>query len=67
MLKYFWVVFFLSISAVTAVDSGSKALEFLGLHNQDDQIDADIPSLSPDNHQQVYMLFPVDSILRLFI
>ncbi|ONI20811.1 hypothetical protein PRUPE_2G034700 [Prunus persica] len=37
---------------VTAVDSGSKALEFLGLHDQDDQIDADIPSLSPDNHQQ---------------
>ncbi|XP_009361964.2 two-component response regulator ORR9 [Pyrus x bretschneideri] len=37
---------------VTAVDSGSKALEFLGLHEQDDQSAADIPSLSPDNHHQ---------------
>lgn len=38
--------------AVTAVDSGSKALEFLGLHEQDDQSAADIPSLSPENHHQ---------------
>ncbi|KAB2627407.1 two-component response regulator ARR9-like [Pyrus ussuriensis x Pyrus communis] len=37
---------------VTAVDSGSKALEFLRLHEQGDQSAADIPSLSPDNHHQ---------------
>ncbi|EXB62659.1 Two-component response regulator [Morus notabilis] len=38
---------------VTAVDSGSKALEFLGLHEEDEQSDANIPSVSPSNHHQV--------------
>lgn len=40
------VVFFCS---VTAVDSGSKALEFLGL-NEDEQIDSIPTSVSPDHH-----------------
>uniref|UniRef100_A0A6P3YW53 two-component response regulator ORR9-like n=1 Tax=Ziziphus jujuba TaxID=326968 RepID=A0A6P3YW53_ZIZJJ len=36
---------------VTAVDSGSKALEFLGLFEEDDQLlgDPDSPSVSPKN------------------
>ncbi|OAY53392.1 two-component response regulator ORR9 [Manihot esculenta] len=34
---------------VTAVDSGSKALEFLGL-NEDEQIDSIPTSVSPDHH-----------------
>ncbi|CAK9184032.1 unnamed protein product [Ilex paraguariensis] len=38
---------------VTTVDSGSKALEFLGLH-EDDQCDPkQQPSVSPNNHQEV--------------
>ncbi|PON75039.1 Two-component response regulator [Parasponia andersonii] len=37
---------------VTTVDSGSKALEFLGFH-EDDQTNPDTPSVSPDNHQEV--------------
>ncbi|KAJ7976635.1 Two-component response regulator [Quillaja saponaria] len=37
---------------VTTVDSGSKALEFLGF-NENDQSDPDTPSLSPNNHQEV--------------
>ncbi|EXB61900.1 Two-component response regulator [Morus notabilis] len=36
---------------VTTVDSGSKALEFLGFH-EDDQINPDSPSISPNNHQE---------------
>ncbi|KAL4354174.1 hypothetical protein GQ457_06G012960 [Hibiscus cannabinus] len=35
---------------VTTVDSGSKALEFLGLH-EDDRIHQNTPSVSPNNHQ----------------
>lgn len=35
---------------VTTVDSGSKALEFLGLY-EDDQSNADSPSVSPNNQQ----------------
>uniref|UniRef100_A0A5B7B2D0 Putative Type-a response regulator n=1 Tax=Davidia involucrata TaxID=16924 RepID=A0A5B7B2D0_DAVIN len=37
---------------VTTVDSGSKALEFLGLH-EDDQSYPNQPSVSPNNHQEV--------------
>ncbi|KAI9121243.1 hypothetical protein K1719_008276 [Acacia pycnantha] len=37
---------------VTTVDSGSKALEFLGLRNND-QIDPSTPSVSPGNLQEV--------------
>ena len=36
--------------AVTTVDSGSKALKFLGLH-EDDTTNPNTPSLSPNNHQ----------------
>lgn len=44
-----------SIFAVTAVDSGSKALEFLGLNDQDDQSTiAEAPSVSPNNQHQVH-------------
>ncbi|KAK8590209.1 hypothetical protein V6N13_088982 [Hibiscus sabdariffa] len=39
---------------VTTVDSGSKALEFLGLHEDlHDRIDQNTPSVSPNNHQEV--------------
>ncbi|XWS59022.1 hypothetical protein CRYUN_Cryun08bG0085000 [Craigia yunnanensis] len=37
---------------VTTVDSGSKALKFLGLH-EDDTTNPNIPSVSPNNHQEV--------------
>ncbi|XP_018848410.1 two-component response regulator ARR9 [Juglans regia] len=37
---------------VTTVDSGTKALEFLGLH-EDDQSNPETPSVSPNNHQEV--------------
>ncbi|KAI9082070.1 hypothetical protein K1719_035995 [Acacia pycnantha] len=37
---------------VTTVDSGSKALEFLGLRDND-QTDANTPSVSPHNNQEV--------------
>ncbi|PSS15718.1 Two-component response regulator like [Actinidia chinensis var. chinensis] len=37
---------------VTTVDSGSKALQFLGL-NEDNQINSNQPSVSPNNHQEV--------------
>ncbi|PSS01747.1 Two-component response regulator like [Actinidia chinensis var. chinensis] len=37
---------------VTTVDSGSKALKFLGL-NEDEQINSNQPSVSPNNHQEV--------------
>ncbi|XP_057507058.1 two-component response regulator ARR9-like [Actinidia eriantha] len=37
---------------VTTVDSGSKALQFLGL-NEDDQINSNQPSVSPNTHQEV--------------
>ncbi|XP_028761469.1 two-component response regulator ARR9 [Neltuma alba] len=37
---------------VTTVDSGSKALEFLGLRDRD-QIDPGTPSVSPGSHQEV--------------
>ncbi|KAL3585249.1 hypothetical protein D5086_012116 [Populus alba] len=39
---------------VTAVDSGSKALKFLGLHEEDDQSNPDtVPSASPNDHREV--------------
>ncbi|XP_018818049.1 two-component response regulator ORR10-like [Juglans regia] len=43
---------------VTAVDSGSKALEFLGIHEDEENNEASIPSVSPnddddDDHQDV--------------
>ncbi|KAJ6700103.1 TWO-COMPONENT RESPONSE REGULATOR ARR9 [Salix purpurea] len=39
---------------VTAVDSGSKALKFLGLHEEDDHSNPDrVPSVSPNDHQEV--------------
>ncbi|TQE05883.1 hypothetical protein C1H46_008566 [Malus baccata] len=37
---------------VTTVDSGSKALEFLGFY-EDDQSSSDSPSVSPNNQQEV--------------
>ncbi|KAG6638501.1 two-component response regulator ARR8-like [Carya illinoinensis] len=37
---------------VTTVDSGIKALEFLGVH-EDDQSNPDIPSVFPNTHQEV--------------
>ncbi|GMJ02375.1 RESPONSE REGULATOR 4, response regulator 9 [Hibiscus trionum] len=37
---------------VTTVDSGTKALEFLGLH-QNDTVNPNTPSASPNNHQDV--------------
>ncbi|KAK6289839.1 PREDICTED: two-component response regulator ARR9 [Theobroma cacao] len=37
---------------VTTVDSGSKALEFLGLH-EDDTTNPSTPCVSPNNHQEV--------------
>ncbi|KAM1432358.1 hypothetical protein TB2_014137 [Malus domestica] len=37
---------------VTTVDSGSKALEFLGFY-EDDQSSSDSPSISPNNQQEV--------------
>lgn len=37
---------------VTTVDSGSKALEFLGFH-EDEQINSASPCVSPNNHQEV--------------
>ncbi|XAR69591.1 hypothetical protein NMG60_11001242 [Bertholletia excelsa] len=37
---------------VTTVDSGSKALEFLGLH-EDDQSNPNQPSVFPNSHQEV--------------
>lgn len=41
------VLFFM---AVTTVDSGSKALEFLGFH-EDDQTNPDTPPISSNSHQ----------------
>ncbi|KAI9392074.1 hypothetical protein POPTR_006G041100v4 [Populus trichocarpa] len=39
---------------VTAVDSGSKALKFLGLHEEDDHSNPDtVPSVSPNDHREV--------------
>ncbi|CAH1418478.1 unnamed protein product [Lactuca virosa] len=39
---------------VTTVDSGSKALEFLGLHEEDDEIhNLNQPSVSPNINQEV--------------
>ncbi|KAM7505304.1 hypothetical protein LguiB_004208 [Lonicera macranthoides] len=37
---------------VTTVDSGSKALQFLGF-NEDEQSNPNQPSISPNNHQEV--------------
>ncbi|XP_018480888.1 two-component response regulator ARR8 [Raphanus sativus] len=38
---------------VTTVDSGSKALEFLGLRDSNESDDANAPSSSPVTHQEV--------------
>ncbi|MCI27546.1 two-component response regulator ARR9-like [Trifolium medium] len=38
--------------AVTTVDSGSKALEFLGLC-ENDETNPNTPSVFPNNHQEV--------------
>lgn len=43
-------------TAVTTVDSGSKALEFLGLH-EDDQSSSDSPSISTNKHHQACVLW----------
>lgn len=42
------LIFFLFVSAVTTVDSGNKALEFLGL--QEEQGNEGFPSVSSDHH-----------------
>lgn len=41
--------------AVTTVDSGSKALEFLGLY-EDDQSSPESPSVSPSNQQVLRLI-----------
>ncbi|KAJ9544074.1 hypothetical protein OSB04_023781 [Centaurea solstitialis] len=38
---------------VTTVDSGSKALEFLGLHEEDEEMNSNQPSVSPNVNQEV--------------
>ncbi|KAF7819105.1 two-component response regulator ARR9 [Senna tora] len=38
---------------VTTVDSGSKALEFLGLRENNDQSNPNTPSVSPNSNQEV--------------
>lgn len=43
--------------AVTAVDSGSKALEFLGLHEDDEQIIPNKAFTSPMNQQVFFPTF----------
>lgn len=43
------------IFTVTTVDSGSKALEFLGLQ-EDDEIDTHQPCVSPNIHQVCNLL-----------
>ena len=49
-----FVFFFMIVFTVTAVDSGSKALEFLGLNNnEDEQRNSILASVSPDDHQDV--------------
>jgi len=44
---WFWVIF-----TVTAVDSGSKALEFLGLNGENELRDSKPASVSPDPYHQ---------------
>jgi hypothetical protein len=39
---------------VTTVDSGSKALKFLGLQ-EDEQSNPDTPYVSPNNHQVKFL------------
>lgn len=41
---------------VTTVDSGSRALEFLGLH-ENDQNNPSTPSVSPKNNQVCFVSF----------
>jgi hypothetical protein len=45
-----WTSFFVFWMAVTTVDSGSKALEFLGLC-ENDETNTNTPSVFPNNHQ----------------
>ena len=54
--------------AVTAVDSGSKALKFLGLHEEDDHSNPDrVPSVSPNDHPVKFLsLFLSTSVLIIF-
>lgn len=48
-VNQYWCNFTIS---VTTVDSGSKALEFLGLHEEDDEIhNMNQPSVSPNINQ----------------
>lgn len=52
---YYWVLIAMCpvhFIVVTTVDSGSKALKFLGLH-EDDQRNPEIPSVCPNSHHQV--------------
>ena len=44
-------VLFCLYFAVTTVDSGSKALEFLGLRESNESNDPNAPSSSPVTHQ----------------
>ena len=41
--------------AVTTVDSGRKALEFLGLRDND-QTDTNTPSVSPHSNQVLFLI-----------
>ena len=50
------------VMAVTAVDSGSKALKFLGLHEEDDHSNPDtVPSVSPNDHRVKFLSFSLSS------
>lgn len=50
--------------AVTTVDSGTKALEFLGFH-EDDQSSPNTPPVFPNNHQVWFILVPFSLSLSL--
>jgi len=53
--------------AVTAVDSGSKALKFLGLHEEDDQSNPDtVPSVCPNDHRVKFLSLSLSLSLSLF-
>lgn len=49
--------------AVTTVDSGTKALEFLGLHEHDQSKPSTL-TISPNNHQVYFILSPLFQYLR---
>lgn len=58
IVNFLWVS---SITTVTAVDSGIKALEFLGLQ-YDEHISSDLPSVSSNNYHQVCLFVTLFTI-----